>query len=91
MPTFRDALSAYSAYLGDKPFLLGDRPCLADLSIFGFVCLSVCLPDNTKSAYRPHIREKCENLLRHRQRMIKEYWPDFDDCVFGCEKDKKEA
>ncbi len=32
-------MTSLSDFLGEKPFLLGKEPCLADLSMFGFVTM----------------------------------------------------
>ncbi len=36
---FREVMTSLSDFLGEKPFLLGKEPCLADLSMFGFVTM----------------------------------------------------
>ncbi len=36
---FREVMTSLSDFLGEKPYLLGKEPCLADLSMFGFVTM----------------------------------------------------
>ncbi len=84
-------LSALSAYLGDKKdFLLASgsssAPCLADVSLFGFVCMLTCLPEDTGSIYRRHLEEAAPNILRHRRRFIDRYWPDWETARYGKEE-----
>lgn len=66
-------LTSLAAILGDKPYLLGDRPCGADATVYAFVSGVLCpLFD---SALR-----KCAagqpNLVAYRDRLTREFYPD---------------
>ena len=74
---FRQDLKALSAQLGSKDFLLGDKVCLADITLFAFTSLIHILPEDTKSIYKPFLLKEVPNLVEHNARMIKKYWPDF--------------
>ncbi|MDA7947200.1 MAG: glutathione S-transferase family protein [Hyphomicrobiaceae bacterium] len=62
-----------ATFLGDKPYLMGDKPCGADASVFSTVSSLLCevfdtpLLDATK---------KHENLVAYRDRLMAQYFPD---------------
>ncbi len=66
------AFASISAILGDKPYLMGDAPCGADASIFGFVAGSLC--PLFESALRSHA-EAYPNLLNYATRLSQQYFP----------------
>jgi glutathione S-transferase len=68
------SLDALSAFLGDKPWLMGDAPCGADATAFGMVA-SVLTPYFT-GALRKHC-ERHTNLIAYRDRMMAAFYPDF--------------
>ncbi len=72
-----DTMSACSKILGDKPFLFGDIPSSADLALFGMVCMTTRLPENTVSQLKHHIDKECPNLLRHHKNIVDLFWPDY--------------
>ncbi len=84
---FRADLTAISDYLGEKPYLLGDQMCLADLTLFSFVCMIKILPEDSNSRYKLHVEDNCQNLLAHHQRIVEQYWPDYESCRFGMEEE----
>ncbi len=67
-------IHAISDYLGDKPYLMGDKPCGADAAVFG--CLSSYLcphfdgPLHQAAMARP-------NLSAYRDRAMQLWYPDF--------------
>ena len=65
--------AALAAVLGDKPYLLGDRPCGFDASCYGFVSSAlVPLFDHpTTGAARNH-----PNLVAYCERMRAQYFPE---------------
>ncbi len=79
---FRQDLKALSAQLGSKDFLLADKVCLADITLFAFTSLVHILPEDTKSIYKPFLLKEVPNLVEHNARMIKKYWPDFKDVKY---------
>ncbi len=67
-------LDALAVILGDKPFLMGDRPCGADASVFG--CFSCVLAPACTSPIRT-AAEGHANLVAYRDRLLSLYFPDF--------------
>ncbi len=65
---FREDLSALSRYLGEKAFLLGPEPCLADLTLFGFVLCLTELPEESEDAFKKHVMRGLPNLVEHQKR-----------------------
>lgn len=73
-------LEVVSVLLGDKPFVMGDRPSLVDLSLFGFMCMLffVSPEDNV---FACEIRRRLRNLWEHTLRMKARFYPDWDQCL----------
>ena len=68
-------LDSIAAFLGDKPYLLGDAPCGADATVFAFVTGLLCTHFTTP------IREaaaKHENLVAYRDRGLKQWYPELE-------------
>jgi len=74
----RDLL-AVSEILGQKKFLLGDKPCLADATVFAFIAGSAW--DMPECPIAELIKSKAQNLEKHAQRMKELYYPDWDEIV----------
>ncbi|GJG93035.1 glutathione S-transferase family protein [Cupriavidus pauculus] len=76
-------VKAIADMLGDKPYLMGDRPCGADATLFAFA-VSLQSP-----VFETPIRAAAEshaNLQRYLARMRAEFYPDFvGEGVFGPE------
>jgi len=64
-------INALAALLGEKPFLMGERPCGADAAVFGFVAnfLDPALATEIRAA-----AEKHQNLIRYRDRILADYF-----------------
>jgi glutathione S-transferase len=64
--------ASLSAILGRKPYLLGDQPCGADATVFGFVGSSLCplfdTPLRTKAESYPNLRD-------YYTRLTQQYFP----------------
>jgi glutathione S-transferase len=73
-------LSALSAILGDKPYLMGDTPCGADATVFGFVT-SILTPP-LDSPMRTAAMAMA-NLVAYRDRLTTQYFPDTEKEEFG--------
>jgi glutathione S-transferase len=62
------AFASLSAILGDKPYLMGERPCGADATVFGFVAGALCpvfeTPLRTKAEAYPNLRDYCTRLTQ---------------------------
>ncbi len=65
-------LGAIADFLGDKPYLMGPRPCGADATIFAFVAaaLAPCFKTPIRIAAELH-----ENLVAYRDRMMQQHYP----------------
>lgn len=65
-------IEAVAAILGDKPYLMGDRPCAADAALFGVLNASLA------SVFDTPIRtaaERCENLVAYDARLKARFFP----------------
>ena len=68
------SLDALSAFLGDKPYLMGEAICGADATVFGFTA-AVLTPFFTGA-----LRKRAEshaNLIAYRDRMMEQFYPSF--------------
>jgi glutathione S-transferase len=68
------SLFALSAWLADKPYLMGSKPCGADATAFG--ALAGILTPFFDSELRRRA-EQFENLTAYVDRMMLQYYPDF--------------
>jgi glutathione S-transferase len=68
------SLLALSVQLGDKPYLMGDKPCGTDATAFG--ALAGILTPFFDSKLRTRA-EEFENLADYVERMMQQYYPDF--------------
>jgi glutathione S-transferase len=68
------SLFALSVQLGDKPYLMGNRPCGVDATAFG--ALAGILTPFFVSRLRTEV-EKFGNLSAYVERMMRTYYPDF--------------
>lgn len=75
-------IDALSVFLGDKPFLLGERPCGADATLFAFIDGLLCR--TFESPIRTAVAARA-NLVAYRNRMAIKYYPD------GVETQAKQA
>lgn len=68
----RRGYGALAALLGDKPYLLGDRPCGADASVFGQLAsiLTPWFDSPVRDAAAAH-----DNLVAYNRRMMRAYFP----------------
>lgn len=74
----RDLL-AVSDILGEKKFLFGEKPCLADAGLFAFIAASAwACPE---SPFDILLKSKAKNLESHARRMKKLYYPDWDKII----------
>jgi glutathione S-transferase len=68
------SLLALSVQLGDKPYLMGEKPCGTDATAFGV--LAGILTPFFASKLRTRA-EGFENLAAYVERMMQQYYPDF--------------
>ena len=61
-----------AAFLGDKPYLMGEKPCGADAIVFAAVSGLLCeiFECSTRDAAARH-----QNLVGYRDRLMKQYFP----------------
>jgi len=69
------SIFALSVQLGDKPYLMGDRPCGMDATAFG--ALSGILTPFFESKLRAKA-EQYDNLAAYVDRMMGQYFPEFE-------------
>jgi glutathione S-transferase len=69
-------VEALAAIIGDKPFLMGDRPCAADGFVFGIVTsiLTPPLESPIRAAMQKHA-----NLIAYRDRVTRRYFAERSD------------
>jgi glutathione S-transferase len=68
------SILALSVQLGNKPYLMGDKPCCADATAFG--ALGGILTPFFSSKLREEV-ETFDNLTAYVDRMMRQYYPDF--------------
>jgi glutathione S-transferase len=68
------SLGAASALIGDKRYLMGDRPCGADAIVFG-VLAGVLYPDFDSPVRRAGLAHP--NLMRYCDRMMEQWYPEY--------------
>lgn len=78
--TERDLL-AVSEILGEKKFLFGEKPCLADASLFAFV--AGCAWDLPECPVALIVESKAQNLDKHAHRMKELFYPDWEEIIAG--------
>jgi glutathione S-transferase len=67
-------LSALSAFLGDKPYLMGENPTGVDAAAFAFTAATLT------PYFTSELRRRAEshgNLVAYRDRMLHQYYGDF--------------
>jgi glutathione S-transferase len=64
-------IDAIATLLGDKAFLMGERPCGADAAVFGVVA---CFLDPELSTEIRTAAEKHQNLIAYRDRILRDYF-----------------
>ena len=75
-------LKAFSDYLGNKPYLLGETLTIADCSLFGHLCMAYYHNDDG-NYIKEAIRGEFSNLLKFLDRVKENYWPDWDECLLN--------
>ena len=68
------AIDGLAAFLGDKSYFMGARPCGADATIFAFVASALCPVFVTPMR---DAAERRQNLVAYRDRMFEEFYPGF--------------
>ncbi len=66
-------IDALATLIGDKPYLMGDRPCGADGFVFGIVTAIVTPP--IESALRTAMAAH-PNLVAYRDRLTRQFFPE---------------
>jgi glutathione S-transferase len=71
-------VDSLAAILGDKPFLMGSKPCGADAAVAGMLIAILCpvFESPTRAAIERH-----QNLVAYRDRMLAQYFADGSDVV----------
>ena len=77
-------LKAVSACLGEKKFLFGDKPCIADAALFALVYNFIYPdPDCPKGKL---ILSQLKNLEDHSRRVKETFYLDWDELISGKDK-----
>ncbi|KAK3088431.1 hypothetical protein FSP39_019144 [Pinctada imbricata] len=73
----REDYTALSKFLGNKQFLLGDRPCEEDCAIFGYLAQAYWhgFGQEPETALK-----EFPNLCSYCERMKNTFWPDWEEC-----------
>ena len=68
------SLAALSALIGDKPYLMGERPCGADATVFAMLAmiLTPCFPTELRDRALGYA-----NLVAYTDRLMAQFYPDF--------------
>ena len=74
-------LKAVSDFLGEKTFMMGDKPTELDCVVFGFVASKLFNSKDSDVFYRA-IEEQFPNLKAHCLMMKEKYWPDWEECKY---------
>jgi glutathione S-transferase len=69
------AIDAIADFLADKPYLMGDRPCGADATVFSFMAHALCPLFETAILT---CAEQRPNLVAYRDRLMKRYFPELE-------------
>ena len=73
-------LKAISDYLGDKPFIMGNKPTVVDCTLFGFLAGYFC-ENPVENAYSQAVQKEFTNFEAFFKRMKEAYWNDWNDCL----------
>jgi glutathione S-transferase len=70
------ALDTLAALLADKPYLMGEKPCGADATLYAFVTGTLCplFEARMRNAAASH-----PNLVAYGERLTREYYPGLND------------
>ncbi len=64
--------------MAGKKFLMGDRVCNEDASIFGLMAQVI---NHDRGIFNKFVMNECPNILRYYETMKNAYWPDWNDCI----------
>jgi len=70
-------LRALDTLLGNKSYMMGDKPALVDCTVFGFLCQLLHGAPPT-CVYRRLVEEECSNLGNYFVRVKQMFWDDWD-------------
>ncbi|EDV29344.1 uncharacterized protein TRIADDRAFT_18286 [Trichoplax adhaerens] len=73
-------LQAISTILGDKHYILGDRPTSYDCALFGYLA-NIVYGLNPQSWPNIMLRDKFPNLVEYTDRLKAEFWSDWDELL----------
>ncbi|XP_069969470.1 failed axon connections homolog isoform X1 [Penaeus vannamei] len=75
----RKSLQSLSAWLGEKPFMMGANPTELDCTVFGMLAFDVFCPP--LSPFKRMLEKDYRNLHAYCHRMKEKFWPDWDKCL----------
>ncbi len=80
-------LEGFAQALGDKPYLMGDKPCEEDAAVFGQLAwMLYCLSDN--NYFKKATKDRFPKLVDYVARIKVNYWPDWEQCTYHGSKNK---
>ena len=77
----KNDIKAVSDILGNKDFLLGDKPSSFDCTVFGIFANVIW--SGLESPLSEYVKESAKNLITHCERMKALCWIDWSDMVLG--------
>ena len=78
-------MKAFSDYLGNKPYLMGEKPTVVDCTLFGFMAATLwTLPES--DFLTAALKKDYPNLVSYTERIKEKYWSTWDECTFTSEK-----
>ncbi|XP_050691501.1 failed axon connections homolog [Eriocheir sinensis] len=75
----RQDLAALSAYLGEKDYLMGEKPTEVDCTVFGILCQVMYCSHG--SPYLRMLESDFPNLRAYVLRVRDKFWPDWNACL----------
>ncbi len=69
---------AIEQFLSGKKFLMGDKVCNEDASLFGILCQCVY---HDRGPLNEYVKNECPNILKYIENIKNTYWPDWNDHV----------
>jgi glutathione S-transferase len=73
-------MEAFEIFMADgkKKFLMADKPCNEDASMFALLAQVV---NHDRGPFNKYMKAECPNLMRYYETMKSTYWPDWDQNI----------
>ncbi|VDP46272.1 unnamed protein product [Soboliphyme baturini] len=73
----QEALRSFSVFLGEKAYLMGDKPTKVDAASFGHLSQLWYTPIETD--LKKYLESDCQNVVKYLERIKSAYWADWAD------------